>query len=943
MSRIITYNFSDDFIEKIADFVSVKEKGSDLSSLAIVFGGKRPALFLKKALAKRFGKSFIPPVFFSIDEFMRYLVEKDKDIARIPELEAAYTVYDIAKHKVPEILKSRNRFSEFLPWAREIMSFIDQLDLQNISSERLHNIEKNAEIGYEVPESINRLLENIVLIRELYHKKMKQIDKYSRGLIYLMAAEKVKDVELAEFEQILFCNFFDLHSTEKEIIKNYYDQDKATLFFQKDKSRWPKFEELSVFFAHAIEPEEFTRELPNIKLYAGFDTHSQVGIVREVLGQTKAVHNSTVIVLPQPDTVIPLLSQISSCVADFNVSMGYPLKRSTVYSLFDAISRAQKTRKKETYYNRDYLAVIRHPLIKNLRVLGEPVITRVLVHKIEEILSGMEESDVGGSLFISLSAVQNLDRLFDLTLEQLKNMNLHVSRDDLEKVLLRLHQSAFYAWQELSSFGDFAQVMERFLEMLASNSDMSKYPLNIKIIQKTFNLCDEFKNKNLEEERFLSLDIFKIFDEFLKSEKVAFSGMPLKGLQILGLFETRALSFDNVIIMDVNESVLPRLSANEPLVPRSVMISLGLDRLEEEEIIQRYQFMRLINAAKNVHLIYNDSPDMQKSRFIEELVWEKEKSLKHMFAELVPRAVFKCEVMHKIGSMQKDKKVEEVLKKIRFSASSINVYLKCPLQFYYKYILGLSEKEDMLDELESREVGTFVHELLEDMFMKFINKTPAISPLFIEKFINEFECRFKKTFSKRMKSDAFMIEQILKYRLKRFLANEADNPDRKIETIEALEKNIEREIKLKNRSINFLCRIDRIDRKNQENIVVLDYKTGSSDLVPAGIKSLQKAVDNPSRLVIKKAIKSFQLPLYLYCVQAQYPQKIITAALYNLRTLKIEQFPKARDYEHKDQIMSLCLDMLSFIIDEMHALNVPFVADESDEACGYCPFLGVCR
>ncbi|MCG2713179.1 MAG: PD-(D/E)XK nuclease family protein [Candidatus Omnitrophica bacterium] len=943
MSRIITYNFSDDFIEKIADFVKNNAKGNDLSSLAIVFGGKRPALFLKKALAKKFRQSFIPPVFFSIDEFIHYLINKDDNILRIPELEAAHTVYSIAKRKVPEILKSREKFSEFLPWAREILSFIDQLDLEKISSERLHNIEKNAEIGYEVPRSINKLLEHIVLIRDLYHKKMQQIGKYSRGLLYLRASEKAKDLELIEFEQILFCNFFDLHTTEKEIIKRYFDADQAILFFQKDQGRWPKFEELSAFFGDSIQPEEAMEKKPDIKLYAGFDTHSQAGIVREVLRETKKTQKSTVIVLPQPETLIPLLSEITSCVEDFNVSMGYPLRRSTLYSLFDSMFRAQKTRKKKTYYNRDYLAVIMHPLIKNLGVLEEPAITRVLVHKIEEIVSGMEESDIGGSLFISLSSVQELDLLFDLAQEQLKNMNLSVTRDDLKKVLSKLHEYAFFAWENISTLGDFAKHMERVLEELVAKSNISKYPLNTKIIQKIFNFCDEFKNKNLKKEKFLPLEIFKIFDEFLKSEKVAFKGMPLKGLQILGLFETRALSFDNVIIMDVNESVLPRLSANEPLVPRPVMISLGLDRLEEEEGIQRYQFMRLINSAKNVHLLYNDSPDMQKSRFIEELIWEGEKYSKRMNTEHVPRVVFKCEVMRKIGSIQKDDKIKELLKDFRFSASSVNIYLKCPVQFYYRYVLGLREKESLLDELESREVGTFVHELLEDMFSEFINKIPVINAVFKEKFFAEFESRFVKIFSRRMKSDAFMLKQILKYRLKRFLANEAENPDRKIEAIEALEHDIEKEIRLKNRTVNFLCRIDRIDRKDHENIIVLDYKTGSSDNVPAGLKSLQKTADNPSRNAVKKAVKSFQLPLYLYCVQEQYPMQIITAALYNLRTLKLDQFPKARDYAQKGQIMRLCLEMLSYIIDEIHDQNIPFEADENEDSCRYCPFTGACR
>lgn len=272
-------------------------------------------------------------------------------------------------------------------------------------------------------------------------------------------------------------------------------------------------------------------------MYAGFDTHSQVGIVREVLRETKKPQESTVIVLPQPDTLIPLLSEITSCVDDFNVSMGYPLRRTTLYSLFYSIFRAQKTRKKKAYYNRDYLAVIMHPLIKNLAVLDEPAITRVLVHKIEEILSGMEESDIGGSLFISLTSVQELDLLFELSKKQLKNMGLSVTRDDLEKVLLKLHEYAFFTWENISTLGDFAKQMEGVLEVLMAKSDVSKFPLNTKIIQKIFNLCDEFKNKNLKKEKFIPLEIFKIFDEFLKTEKIAFSGMPLKGLQILGLLK----------------------------------------------------------------------------------------------------------------------------------------------------------------------------------------------------------------------------------------------------------------------------------------------------------------------------------------------------------------------------------------------------------------------
>ncbi len=942
MGKIKTVHFKDNFIKELALYLKSDFKlSNDLSRTAVVFGGKRPALFLKRELAGMYKNSFIPPRFFSINEFMHHIVKKNNPVAAISELEAYFTIYSLAKTNVPQVLKSYQSFSQFMPWAKEIVSFIDQLDLEDISKQRLLNVEMNAEIGYEVPPVFNKLLENIVTLRELYHLKMKKDNTYSRGLIYLSAAAECKNVDLEEFDRILFCNFFDLHETEKQVMKHYFDKDKANIFFQRDSKSWPQFDELATFFNTEIKSED-NSESNNIKLYAGFDSHSQVGIIREIIKKTKSNPEDTVIVLPQSESLIPLLSEISSVCDQFNVSMGYPLRRSTLYNLFDRISRAQKTRKKNQYYAKDYLALIMHPLIKNLLIDTDSSVTRVLVHKIEELLSGAYESDLGGSLFIKLDSIINMHDLHKNVAEQLKSMSIDVSTDRVKSVLNVLHKYAFSIWGEIGCLGSFSQAIEEFIEMLFSKSLIASYPLNLKMSEKILSLSVQLRNKAISEEPFALLEIFKIFDAFLKKEKIAFSGAPLKGLQILGLLETRALSFKNVIIMDVNESILPKLSTSEPLVPRAILISLGLDRLEEEESIQRYQFMRLIGSAENVHLIYNDSPDKQKSRFIEEIIWDKEKQDKKISTDNVPRAAFNCEVMSLRGMVKKNSKIIELLDNLTFSASSLNLYLKCPLQFYYKYILGLSEKEDLLDELESKEVGIFIHKLLEDMFLKFIFKPLNIDSDFKKIFFKEFDQRFEKEFRCRMKSDAFMIEQIMRFRLEKFLENEQQRP---IENIEGLEADIKKEIKLSGtkRCISFRCRIDRIDRINQDILQVIDYKTGNSDAVPAGLKTLEKALDNLDRKVIKKALKSFQLPLYLHCVEKDYKDYFVTAALYNLRTLKIDEFPKPREYENKDSIMQCCLEMLSFIVDEIFDLNMPFEADKSDDSCKYCPFSSLCR
>ena len=150
---------------------------------------------------------------------------------------------------------------------------------------------------------------------------------------------------------------------------------------------------------------------PALLLYAGYDLHSQIGLVREIItGITQK--EKTVIVLPRPETLIPLLSEISSLVGRFNVSLGYPLKRTSLFVLFNLVSYAQSRRKNNFYYSSDYLELLRHPLVKNIKFSNNSAITRVLVHKIEKVLSGQPETLLGGSIFIDPYDVEKLSALY---------------------------------------------------------------------------------------------------------------------------------------------------------------------------------------------------------------------------------------------------------------------------------------------------------------------------------------------------------------------------------------------------------------------------------------------------------------------------------------------------------------------------------------------------
>ncbi len=946
MERIYTYSFQDNFISRLTDFIEenyLKPK-RDLSRLAVVFGGKRPILFLKRELAQRIGKNFFPPVFFSIDEFVRYTLLKKQSFTNILDLELCYLVYKLARDLTPAILKNRGGFAEFLAWVREIISFIERIDLEDIASPALRAVEQNAQIGYSIPQDINNLLEHVIVLRETCHKVLREDKKYTRGLQYLQASRAIDQTDFSEFDQILFCNFFYLHETERKILKSLYDRHKAVLFFQGDEAQWPVLKSLGGQWGVPIRPSQDPpqKSFFPLQIYTGFDVHSQVGQVREILKKIPAL-DKTVIVLPEPDHLIPLLGEIASLAKDCNISMGYPLKRSSLYSLLELIFKAQLSRKGSEYYAKDYLKLLRHPLVKNLKLATDPVITRVLVHKIEEILTGEQKASLSGRLFVGLEEVENLHALYEISASVLPKMTLEISREELKTTVERLHRLLFHSWEDLHHLYDFLIVLENFLNTLITKSFLYRYPLNRKIAFQISLLKEEFKAASFNQEGFLPEEIFKIFRNRMEQELVAFLGSPLRGLQILGLFETRSLNFEYVIVMDVNEGILPKLRVYEPFIPREVMVNLGLGRLEQEEEIQRYQFMRLISSAKEVHLIYEEDHDKEKSRFIEELIWDKQKKDKTLDIINPLRSSFQVKMVAKKTAIPKRPETLEFLKSFRYSASSVNTYVRCPLRFYYHYVLGLNEKEDILEEPENKEIGIFIHDLLEEAFKPFRGSSPIIDERFRKHFQRKLDQKFAEDLAKTMGPEAFLLRAVLKVRLDHFLDKEAEKKDfRNVSQLITVEERFVDQIPLAGLPINFVYKVDRIDRLEDRSILILDYKTGSQDPMPRAWEQQEGLVW--TREAIKETIRSFQIPLYLYFFDKQYPRETIHAAFYNLRTAVVSPFLDDELQHHRRQIIEAFLRPLDFVLREILNPEVLFKPDDSDARyCAACPFYDMCR
>lgn len=927
--RVQTFSFTEGFIGRLTEWIIEEyvKKGQDLSRLAIVFGGKRPSLFLKREISRRLGKAYVSPHFLTIDEMIQEITLKHNDVRSLLDLDHSYVIYQLCREVAPQILKGRESFAQFLPWTIEILKFIDHLDLELVPSKSLRNIEANAQIGYGVPKDINRLLEHISVLREAYHAYLVSNKTSSRGFQYWWAAQHIKEIQIPEYDEMLFCNFFYLHRSESVIIEGLYRRGQARLFFQGDERRWPALKRLSkTFGVPVVEGEDVPTPQFNLRLYAAFDEHIQASLVRDILKTIKDPQN-TVVVLPDPQALIPLLSEVASIVPEFNVSMGYPLERSSLSSLLDFVFQAQLSRRQESYYAHDYLKVLRHPFVKNLKFSSNSSAMRVLIHKLEEMLTGQITSEISGKLFLQLQEVEGCQSLHDATLETLGHMAVEISKNELIAALHQLHQMFFRIWEDVVNFNVFAGSLGQLLTLLAEKSFMESYPLNTKIAQRMFELVDEFKGASFARERFPQEEIFRIFKNRIEQEMISFQGSPLKGLQILGLFETRSLSFENVIVLNVNEGILPHLKIYEPLIPREVMVKLNLDRLELEEEIQRYQFMRLLSSAKNVHLIYREGADKEKSRFIEELVWEQEKNFKTLDPIPVVRPGFEVKVKPYSKEAVKTPAMIEFLKSLRYSASSVNMYLRNPYEFYQNYVLGLREKEDLLDEPENRQVGIFVHGLLQDTYQRFVGKTISIDEAFRQYFMREFEERFAATFGRSMNSDAFLLKSVMESRLTRFLEVEHRRQTEAPSKLMYIEKRFEDVVELSFGAVKFVYQVDRVDEYHDGTIMIIDYKTGSIDPMPKSIEKI--AALELSRESVRDHVKSFQIPLYFQYLDKHFPGKPINAAFYNLRTMDFDRFITGKVKYERADINQAFMRALDFIISEILDPRVPFVDDDS--------------
>lgn len=941
-SKIINIAINEDMIKFSADHIlSIKNNG-DFSDTAFIMPSKRPSLFIKKELSEKINKSFIPPVFFTFDELVNDIAKNYYNLRKISQIDSAYAIFETVKKNTPKFFEEHTSFAGFFQWSYEILAFIESLDIEKIQNDKLLNIKLNADIGYDLPKNINELLKNLSFIRMEFHKYLLSSKKTTRGYAYFLADSKISEY-LQKYKNVILFNPYYLNKSETDMFKKIYDENKLDIIIKGDKNNWVSIDKMYKDFNVTPSKNQNQEKIKGkINFYCAYDGESQACLAKNLL--SKIPQNDikdTVIIVPDNSILPSVMSQAYSIIDDINVAVGYPAKKTTVFSLINAVLTAQKNRKNDKYYVKDIISVLANPLAKNMRFIGNPSVTRIIVHTIMQHFDRFnQEAEFKEYQFIDPDEIKNNMKLQK---EVSRTVSLYwqtVSPNRVSEILNEIFDLFFYRPQHISNMADMGSYLKYISDIIVEKSFIKTYPFNLGAINILYDIAGQFEKAVCTNEKFEQYEIFYILEEILLKGNISLVGSPLKGLQILGTMETRGISFKNVYILSMSDSVMPSIKETSPLIPKDIMNSLGIGYISRETDIQKYHFMSLIASAENVTLIYPDDEKNGRSRFIEELIWKEQSEKKSLKVANVIKAVLSNKtILNNKQEFSKTDKIKDFLKNFSYSPTSIDTYLRCKLQFYFKYILQLAEQTDFEQNYEKLNIGNFIHEFLEETFYKGLNKSTLTYQNFKEYKIL-LDKKLEYYFKQHETGKIFLLKKLIKKRLCDFYENEQKQNFKEILEAEA---KFTSKIKTADGIYNLKLKIDRIDKNEDDSLYVIDYKTGSIE-TPLKAK-LNGEIKGDQREFIQKNIKSFQLPVYKFVYEQENPGRTIAnCILYSIRDCKKTYlFDTKMSVEDKQNIYNICLEQLKYIITEINS-EIPFKSEPYDKVkCEVCPYFYLCR
>ncbi len=901
--RIIVVPLSQNLLLTLAENV-LKEEKPEKSLL--IFPHRRATVFTKYYMFRLSKRELILPKMIALQDWViETYLEKNTPIALATEMEQAWLAYLAYR----QVTGSDEEWERFFKWAFRMVKLFREFDM-----ELVENIKNIVYPGDELREKVERILSRIGDIYERFNKLLKEnhLTTYSRILKELAH----QDLNLGE--NIHLAGFFALTRAESRLFKNLYNNG-ATFWWHTDPENLPdlykrwlnewnlKEKDLK------ISGESKEVELENIQFVEATTLHSEIEKIKKELGKPPVEPDEKAIVLLDQTSLLPVVLSLPENI-EVNVTLGYPLFLTGLYSLFESIFKVLTSEKDEKYRFSEVVELLRIPYLEHFAPMRERLL--------ESTPFFIDKKELGD--------------LYNDILKPFENAN--------------------------SPFR-FSGAIIKILQWLLDKGNLKEFEKNF-VLKMIESVIPQFQSPLYKNAEMRLAALFSMLQWTMKKTSVPFEGEPLKGLQIMGLLETRLLSFRKLFVIDANDDVMPGSEEVNPLLPHELRNVLGLpERYRREEII-RYHFERLVFSSKEVFILWRNQittgeagleSKKIRSRFVERLLWEKEKKkgkileneIERIFPEIHAKAILPEKLIKKTSE---HKQALEKFLKSGISPSLLDSYIKCPLSFYYKYLLEIEDLEDV-KEIHYDKLGSAMHKALEryykeisgtqfpkEVFKKDLNAN-RIHELLLEEVKRE---EFYQHLSEARK---FLLSETAKYRIKRFVDNQ---PDRT--TIVALEKELKNQIKLKDKTFTIKGFADRIDLR-EEIYIVIDYKTGfSPNLEFNKIVSLLEKLRNEDLgqefiNLFYQILPSIQLPLYAYMYSKEVNKPVLSAyiELNKKSEEKIIPSTKTSSIESYHQWLTKYFpEILKLLI--KHILESAEWYPASDGSnCSYCVYRKMCR
>ena len=894
------------FIEKVV--TDLLEQKIDFLNTTLVLPGKRPMLFFRQEFQKQ-AHTLLLPKMISIEDFMA----ETAGLEIINGINLWFKAYQSYK----KVVDKPDTFEDFIKWGPTVLKDFDDIDSSLVSPNKildyLVSVERIEKWGKdEIFVNKNEVMQKHLLFWQVVTKFYFQlredlalVNQGYAGLVSRIAADKIEDIIAKNGSEYIFAGFNALTEAEQKILFSLEKNHLGQIYWDADKYYLENNNQEAGAFLRRYKPklnswkwtfDEFSKE-KNIKVTGVAKQVGQAKFIADIIGKMDEDEIKKTALILADEAILPaILNSLPDNISYLNISMGIPLKTVPLAQFFKSVFELQMNREKlgkgKTFYFKNVLQILENRTLSKLsskssRDLSASIKSNNRIFNAPSTLLNALEDNAFQKLFIVPNNLADfILNLKNWTEELLKTE--HLFDKELDKYAL-LKEYLFY----------FKKVFNQLYDNLKSVNDVKDYRT-----------------------------LYLLYNKIVQSESIAFIGEPLKGLQLMGLLETRLINFENIIMTSVNDEILPLGRQNNTFIPYDIRKEMGLNTFTENDAIYAYHFYRLVQRGKNIHLVYNTETDGmgsgEKSRFISQIKFESKHNIQESFA--APN--FKTQPLKEIIIEKTPQTMEklEAWTAYGISPSSLSTYLRNPLDFYEQRIFGIQEVDEAEEMVSAKTLGNIVHGTLEELYKNYLNRV-LIKEDFIA--IKKVKDETLKAYFKKEYKDGYTSQgpNYLVYKIAERIVDGVLDKDQKLaEKSELIIRELESkhliDFQLSNgKMVKLKGVIDRIDQVDGQ-IRIIDYKTGATK----ELKIDSEKVD----IIFSDSDKSKELQLsfyaHLFYANQANISKEIELCIYPIK------FPKKDLYKLKldkstlinNSIINLTSDPLSHLIEEILNPSIPF-------------------